>query len=581
MASSSRPQYNSGNQSILVCSIASSNETADNILGPGRILGNVLSSSGRRLERRLGIIADNLGFGPRATAVRIQRRRKAITTRLEYPLLPGPFGTDGEKIEKDCRRLVRYVRSNTASTKKQALDWITELSIDDGYIRGLFKVVGAVDAIEPLQRDPAVWIYYGPSLQNSSRKALVSLTDVEINMVLRTADVRISMFEEEDENDSLLNGTLREIFAYLYDPDRSFIVVRHADKLTRTANSKFFQMWLLHFDGDNDADNFLNAHYYMYLLLQGVAQNVNGDGSRKTNDVDDVDLDNVHINTTYLQATYPHIYSQSFLRRATCPPDLVMCKIARRRRGRIYGYSSAAFQPTELETLCLEIARYVDSNDAVLRERALRCASVLLYTDVYCRAAMMRAFTSTKFAATSGFAEMIKETRSLCGSPLYPSYGDPEKLSRCCYANGNLLHITDDTYYMHRKCAGERKYSLEMNMYDVLALRVPRGTAFSSASHYPLLAGYMTGGKPTYVAKCFKSGVWRYRAVIEGARPEDECVLLDSTCFADEMRVHLSFVDVFVLRHAPAVYAESGRSAKAVDSGEVLDATGPFFWKPV
>ena len=33
-----------------VCSIASSNETADDLLGPGRLLGNLYSHLGDRLE---------------------------------------------------------------------------------------------------------------------------------------------------------------------------------------------------------------------------------------------------------------------------------------------------------------------------------------------------------------------------------------------------------------------------------------------------------------------------------------------------------------------------------------------------
>ncbi|KAI5118534.1 hypothetical protein M0805_009686 [Coniferiporia weirii] len=654
MASSSRPQDNADNQSIFLCSSASSNETADNLPGSGRIIGNCYSFAGTGLEKLVGDLAERLGFGPRQTAVRIQRRRKVITTYPDLPLLPGPFRAESKKIEEDCRRLLRYVRSSVASTKKQALDRITDLSFEDSYVRGLFKVLGAVDAIEPLQKDPAAWIYYGSSLQNSSRKALVSLADVEINTVLQRADTKIDAYEEEkytsEDAESLVEDTLREIFAYMYDPDRSFIAIRyfrrlfqkinitsffvcfadyqaldlirkppkdfeweeadqflaqlleymsttavkpsylyhddfehricdilemtlrHVNELPRTANSGFLQRWLAYFDEAEIIDDFLEAHRLMYVLLQQII---------RTNSVGDGDPDNLYINPGSLQAMYLPV----FLLRATCPADIVLCKIAYRRRKFFWTGSRAVLQPAELlGDLCLELARYVDSNDAVLRGRARRCASVLLCTDVYCRAAMMRAFTSTRFAATSDFAEMVKETGSLYRSLPYRSY-EYNKLNRCCDANWNLLHIGKGKHcYLGRECAGERKYSLEMSLYDVLELRVPRGTAFSSTDHYPLLAGYTAGGKPAYVASArFKNDSVdsEYCAVIEGTRPED-ILITDHVGGKAVKRNGPDFMDVYVLRHAPATYAKDDCYGKTLgDSEEGLDATGPFFWKPM
>ncbi|THG98446.1 hypothetical protein EW145_g7423, partial [Phellinidium pouzarii] len=76
-------------------------------------------------------------------------------------------------------------RSGVGSTKKQALDHITDLSVDDSYIRDLLKVVGAMDTIDTLRKDPAIWINYGFSLQSSSRKALASLADVQVNTLVQ------------------------------------------------------------------------------------------------------------------------------------------------------------------------------------------------------------------------------------------------------------------------------------------------------------------------------------------------------------------------------------------------------------
>ena len=50
-------------------SIASTNETADNIPGPGRILGNLYRLLGQKLEEGLGSLAGKFGHGPRATAL--------------------------------------------------------------------------------------------------------------------------------------------------------------------------------------------------------------------------------------------------------------------------------------------------------------------------------------------------------------------------------------------------------------------------------------------------------------------------------------------------------------------------------
>ncbi|KAI5116346.1 hypothetical protein M0805_005821 [Coniferiporia weirii] len=558
---------------------ASSNGTVDNLPGAGRILGNVYSFTGRRLEKQLGSIAERLGYGPRATAFRIQRRRKAIDTYPELPPLPRSFKTESKKIEKDCRRLLKYVRSNVASTKKQALDHITELSIDDSYIRSLFKVMGAVNAIEPLQRDPALWIYYGSSLQNSSRKALVSLVDVEINTLAQKVVA--------GRRSSLQPDLFQSIATFLYDSDRSFLAVRHirrlferfygffvwskvieqvvnfigtspdefeweegdqllkhlleyfvdtqfpfrtikredvvrtilekilryADKLPRTTSSKPFQRWLAHFDEAENPEKFLHAHYLMHLLMQGIVC---------AGGMSEVDPDDFRVDLAHLQAIYPHARSELLLRKLACPPDLVLCKIAYRRRSRIFPYNLMVLDPPELRILCLELACHADSDGGPLRERALRCAG----------------------------ARVNRNTGDVCGGA----------------------------------CASVSENVLKINTYDVLELCVPHGTAFSSKGHYPLFAGYTTGGKPAYVAKaCLTNNRWTYCAVTEGTRPED----LRIPDYSIRVRANARGIGpeslvVYVLRYVPAAYTGSRSYDESVEGGEEgLDATGPFFWKPV
>lgn len=84
-----------------ICSFASSNETADNLPGPGRLLGNLYSLVGTRIENRLGKVAVRLGRGPAATTMKIQRIRDDQSL--------GYFARR-RQLRKNCNRLVRYMR---------------------------------------------------------------------------------------------------------------------------------------------------------------------------------------------------------------------------------------------------------------------------------------------------------------------------------------------------------------------------------------------------------------------------------------------------------------------------------------
>ena len=54
-------------QSASSSSLYSTNYTMSNLVGPGRVLGNLYSSLGRRLERSIGVSAHKAGYGPSAT----------------------------------------------------------------------------------------------------------------------------------------------------------------------------------------------------------------------------------------------------------------------------------------------------------------------------------------------------------------------------------------------------------------------------------------------------------------------------------------------------------------------------------
>ena len=84
------------------CSIASTNETADNLPGHGRLLGNLYVSLGRHLEYGIGTIAGKMGFGPKAIASKIKRLRENDVS-LFNP-------TKYRKLEKYCKQTARYLR---------------------------------------------------------------------------------------------------------------------------------------------------------------------------------------------------------------------------------------------------------------------------------------------------------------------------------------------------------------------------------------------------------------------------------------------------------------------------------------
>ena len=83
-----------------LCSIASSEKTADNLPGPGRLLGKLYVRVGRPLENGLGKAAANLGHGPNIVAMKI---RKIIEDKSL-----GPF-IRRRKMKKEYKKLERYV----------------------------------------------------------------------------------------------------------------------------------------------------------------------------------------------------------------------------------------------------------------------------------------------------------------------------------------------------------------------------------------------------------------------------------------------------------------------------------------
>lgn len=94
-------------------STVSTNATAPNLPGPGRILGNVLESLGSRLTSFINKLAIQRGLGPEAVAQEIRRlRRHHETTFYErHSEEQIPLSLRDEKtLKRYCEKLVKYAR---------------------------------------------------------------------------------------------------------------------------------------------------------------------------------------------------------------------------------------------------------------------------------------------------------------------------------------------------------------------------------------------------------------------------------------------------------------------------------------
>lgn len=95
----------------------STNATADNLPGPGRVLDLAYQRGGRILEFHLSRVANRAGFGPDAVVRRIEKQSSSAVIRhgrrsgvFNDQLLDLDELVDSEQIEEACRRLLGYVQ---------------------------------------------------------------------------------------------------------------------------------------------------------------------------------------------------------------------------------------------------------------------------------------------------------------------------------------------------------------------------------------------------------------------------------------------------------------------------------------
>ena len=99
-------------------SSVSTNATADNLVGPGRILDKAYQRGGRILEVQLSRVANKAGFGPDAIVRKIEGMSSVTATRCGrlYGLyndqllsLKNLTEEELDKVKHECRKLLGYV----------------------------------------------------------------------------------------------------------------------------------------------------------------------------------------------------------------------------------------------------------------------------------------------------------------------------------------------------------------------------------------------------------------------------------------------------------------------------------------
>ena len=102
----------------------STNATEDNIPGAGRTIGLAYGYAGGKLEKKISQVSEKLGYGPRATALKIERimlinhddlySSMNININLNIDRHPRffftPSSSEGDKLTKYCNRLLNYIR---------------------------------------------------------------------------------------------------------------------------------------------------------------------------------------------------------------------------------------------------------------------------------------------------------------------------------------------------------------------------------------------------------------------------------------------------------------------------------------
>ncbi|KAH8115070.1 hypothetical protein DFH11DRAFT_1743234 [Phellopilus nigrolimitatus] len=196
-----------GDDDDITVSTLSTNATAPNLPGPGRILGLGYDAGGRILEKRLNRFATNLGMGLRSIGYSLRLRRDTAM-KLRY-------------TARECRYLLKHATSDNPSNQRRSLQHIATLSIENTLLRAVFVSLGAFESIRTIEDRLYKWhINERDILIADSRRALFSPSEVEVNSVARGLDDRKCDI-------AVILNKVSSLFGFFDDPNFSFIALRH------------------------------------------------------------------------------------------------------------------------------------------------------------------------------------------------------------------------------------------------------------------------------------------------------------------------------------------------------------------
>ncbi|KAH8115055.1 hypothetical protein DFH11DRAFT_1591162 [Phellopilus nigrolimitatus] len=206
----------------ITVSTLSTNATAPNLPGPGRILGLGYDAGGRILEKHLNRFATNLGLGPDASFDRLLvatsvRHRKETQIHRAVDMICD----DKNKLVRECRYLLKHATSDNPSNQRRSLQHIATLSIENTLLRAVFVSLGAFESIRATEHRLYKWhINERDILLADSRRALFSLSEVEVNSVARGLDDRKCDI-------AVILNKVSSLFGFFDDPNFSFMALRH------------------------------------------------------------------------------------------------------------------------------------------------------------------------------------------------------------------------------------------------------------------------------------------------------------------------------------------------------------------
>ncbi|KLO08845.1 hypothetical protein SCHPADRAFT_944117 [Schizopora paradoxa] len=228
----------------------STNATAPNLPGPGRLVGLLLDGVGNRIESLLNKCANRIGMGPAhiAQEIRLLRGLRDLTIRELYSMHSSQLSErEKKKLKKRCNKLLKFAGSKLVSTQLVALDEVTGLAIEDSLIREIFSEC----RLEYLQPK-----YLEPNLFLTSAKALASIEEAATHELWSSVILR-------QNSDSKFEYNRKSIENSLFDPNTSFIAGRHLLNVVQCTTISV-SFWLMSTYIQAASDAWLNIEWWNF-----------------------------------------------------------------------------------------------------------------------------------------------------------------------------------------------------------------------------------------------------------------------------------------------------------------------------